>query len=98
MSQDLKGVNYDTLLPADKEGWLYKEGGSRHNWKRRWFVLHSGSVFYFKSQRQGLSQGGFNLEGAKLRRCSGPKREYGLSVETHNPERVYELDCGSEVT
>ncbi|CAF0837786.1 unnamed protein product [Adineta ricciae] len=32
-----------------KEGWLWKQGGRVKNWKRRWFVITDGCLFYFES-------------------------------------------------
>ena len=37
---------------ALKEGWLWKEGhGSmgKQSWRRRWFILESGTLEYFES-------------------------------------------------
>lgn len=33
-----------------KEGWLEKQGGNVHSWKRRWFVLHAKSLDYYKDK------------------------------------------------
>jgi hypothetical protein len=37
----------DTL---EKFGYLSKLGGKVKMWKRRWFVLRNGELFYYKSQ------------------------------------------------
>jgi hypothetical protein len=40
--------------PVYKQGWLTKQGGSsggflaRKNWNRRWFVLDSSGISYYK--------------------------------------------------
>lgn len=39
-------------------GFLTKQGQHRHSWKRRWFVLHSTHLLYYK--RRGTEQ----LQGA----------------------------------
>jgi cytohesin len=33
-----------------KEGWLWKQGGRVRNWKRRWFVITDGCLFYFETR------------------------------------------------
>ena len=38
----------DTL--DNKSGYLSKLGGKVKTWKKRWFVLRSGELFYYKSQ------------------------------------------------
>ncbi|CAF0864881.1 unnamed protein product [Didymodactylos carnosus] len=32
-----------------KEGFLFKQGGRYRNWKRRWFVITEGCLYYFES-------------------------------------------------
>ncbi|KAK9807263.1 hypothetical protein WJX73_004759 [Symbiochloris irregularis] len=34
---------------ADRSGWLEKQGEYMPNWRRRWFVLKQGKIFWFKS-------------------------------------------------
>ncbi|CAF1349006.1 unnamed protein product [Didymodactylos carnosus] len=34
---------------AIKEGFLFKQGGRYRNWKRRWFVITEGCLYYFES-------------------------------------------------
>ena len=33
-----------------KQGWLFKQGGKRKNWKQRYFVLSSGTFAYYSSK------------------------------------------------
>ena len=40
------------LKDVDHEGWMNKMGGSGFtpkNWRRRWFVLKSGKLYYYKT-------------------------------------------------
>ena len=38
-----------------KEGYLTKLGGRVKNWKRRWFVLRDGKLYYYKTEVKKLS-------------------------------------------
>jgi hypothetical protein len=40
--------------PADREGWLMKEGQANKKWQRRFFILTRGKLTYFESQGKGL--------------------------------------------
>lgn len=33
-----------------KEGYLTKLGGRVKNWKKRWFVLSDGKLYYYKTE------------------------------------------------
>ncbi|CAF3557551.1 unnamed protein product [Rotaria socialis] len=35
-----------------KEGWLWKQGGRVRQWKRRWFVITDGCLFYYESRTE----------------------------------------------
>ncbi|CAF1182831.1 unnamed protein product [Adineta steineri] len=35
-----------------KEGWLWKQGGRVRNWKRRWFVITDGCLFYYETRTE----------------------------------------------
>jgi len=72
-----------------KQGWLIKEGKTRKNWKRRWFVASTGCLAYYSSQQGAKTKGVVRLEvGSKVgeypehptkRNCftvSGPKRTF----------------------
>jgi len=44
-------VSVASLQPADREGWMTKQGGSYKSWKKRWFVLKGTQLFYFKNKK-----------------------------------------------
>ena len=46
-----------TFFSPDKEGWLVKQGGSWKNWKRRWFVLNDGCLYYFQHTAENAPKG-----------------------------------------
>jgi len=48
-----------------KEGWMTKQGGIIHNWKKRWFILHDTDLDYFL-KKGGKQQGTIPLHDAKL--------------------------------
>ena len=53
---------------ALKEGWLWKEGhGSmgHHSWRRRWFILESGTLEYFESPDSTARLGQVLLDGTE---------------------------------
>eukprot|EP01119_Soliformovum_irregulare_P025245 TRINITY_DN92_c0_g2_i1.p1 TRINITY_DN92_c0_g2~~TRINITY_DN92_c0_g2_i1.p1 ORF type:complete len:736 (+),score=176.03 TRINITY_DN92_c0_g2_i1:89-2296(+) len=48
-----------------KSGWLYKRGGGNISraWKKRWFILSGGILFYYKSDKERKQQGKIVLRG-----------------------------------
>jgi len=44
-----------------KSGWLEKKGVIRHSWRRRWFILDTNKITYYKSPSDGNVQGSFSL-------------------------------------
>ena len=46
-----------TFFSPEKEGWLVKQGGSWKNWKRRWFVLNDGCLYYFQHTAENVPKG-----------------------------------------
>ncbi|KAI3721119.1 hypothetical protein L2E82_32123 [Cichorium intybus] len=45
-AEDYDGVQY--WLNPERTGWLTKQGEYIKTWRRRWFVLKQGKVFWFK--------------------------------------------------
>lgn len=61
----------DRFVPV-REGWLIKEGSFVKNWKRRYFILRNGKIFYYKDQRTAKTEpndyrGVMSLEGCDVR-------------------------------
>ncbi|EDO43015.1 predicted protein, partial [Nematostella vectensis] len=72
-----------------KEGYLTKLGGRIKNWKKRWFVLQDGKLYYFKTpnetNRKPLGQ--VPLDGS----CRISRTEGALTIEVATPKRTYYL-------
>eukprot|EP00035_Acanthoeca_spectabilis_P031132 m.12617 g.12617 ORF g.12617 m.12617 type:complete len:493 (-) comp4565_c0_seq1:215-1693(-) len=49
------GVGY-TFMNPDKEGYLFKQGGSAKRWAKRWVVVKAGCLYYFASEEEYRNQ------------------------------------------
>ncbi|XP_071081218.1 pleckstrin homology domain-containing family H member 1-like isoform X1 [Haliotis cracherodii] len=81
---------HDTL---EKCGYLSKLSGKVKTWKRRWFTLRNGELFYYKSQHDVLRkpQGSIKLdEQTRISRSSAE-----LTFEITNPKKTYYLSANS---
>lgn len=56
-----------TFFSPDKEGWLVKQGGSWKSWKRRWFVLNDGCLYYFQHTAENVPKGIIPLDQVAVR-------------------------------
>lgn len=80
----------DTL---EKFGYLSKLGGKVKMWKRRWFVLRNGELFYYKSQHDVLRkpQGTISLD--EQTRIDNTKGE--TSFQVSNSKKTYYFNADS---
>lgn len=63
-----------------REGWLRKEGGKRHNWKKRWFTLGTTKqLTYYETPDKEIHKGTIDLTKAKLM-PSHNKQKYGFAI------------------
>ncbi|XP_017857598.1 PREDICTED: uncharacterized protein DDB_G0280205 isoform X1 [Drosophila arizonae] len=61
-----------TFFNPDKEGWLWKQGGSKSlhrykSWKRRWFILNDNCLYYFEYTTDKEPRGIIPLENISVR-------------------------------
>lgn len=75
------------MLPdrSVREGWLVKQGGHRKTWKKRYFILKTNFVCYYKdSKNLKRPQGVIDLNDCKLRRVGEDetKKKYVFEIST----------------
>jgi len=72
---------------ATREGYLVKQGGSRKNWKTRYFVLVADTIFYFKDRNAAAPCGIIRLDD----KCKVSPGTFGKanSFELRTPVRIY---------
>ncbi|KAG2230732.1 hypothetical protein INT48_004785 [Thamnidium elegans] len=64
-SEDVSTLAEVSSCP-DMEGWLYKQGDKYKTWNKRWFVLKTNNLFYFKSPKAVRMKGIINLKGYRI--------------------------------
>ncbi|GAA5805670.1 hypothetical protein EDC94DRAFT_549804 [Helicostylum pulchrum] len=64
-SEDVSTLAEVSTCP-DMEGWLYKQGDKYKTWNKRWFVLKTNNLFYFKSPKAVRMKGIINLKGYRI--------------------------------
>mmetsp|Transcript_26623 Transcript_26623/g.29675 ORF Transcript_26623/g.29675 Transcript_26623/m.29675 type:complete len:429 (+) Transcript_26623:2072-3358(+) len=79
-------ISVASLAPADKEGWLTKQGGSWKSWKRRWIVLKGETLFYFKTRKDKDVTGTIELTKDSFTK-KDDKKKYCFAVGTE--KRVF---------
>lgn len=90
-------ISVASLSPADKDGFLTKQGGSIKTWRRRWFVLKNKKLVYFKSKQDNEATGIIELEADSFvrdERDKDKKRRFMFSVGTSR--RVFFMHADTE--
>ncbi|XP_048737628.1 pleckstrin homology domain-containing family H member 1-like isoform X3 [Ostrea edulis] len=80
----------DTL---EKFGYLSKLGGKVKMWKRRWFVLRNGELFYYKSQHDVLRKPQGTIKLDEQTRIDNTKGETTFQVS--NSKKTYYFNADS---
>lgn len=69
---------------GEHRGWLLKRGNLRHNWKRRFFVLHHDRAEYFGKElvigEPPLLKGSFELAGCRVELAESTAKDKGKVV------------------
>jgi len=88
-------ISVASLNPADKEGFLTKQGGSIKTWKRRWFVLKGKKLVYFKTRNDLEATGVIELEpDSFVKDEKDKKKRFMFSVGTSR--RVFFIVADNE--
>lgn len=72
----------------EKRGWLTKRGQIRQSWKRRFFVLKDGGLFYYENETDLRPKGQMSLYGAAAVFVQYPKVAKANCLEISTPERT----------
>lgn len=94
ISDTAQKANKSGIERPDLTGFLLKRGALNTAWKRRWFALEKGEVYYFKREEGYLDQrptGTFTLLGATVETEAG-QSDFKFRVVTQ-AGRTYELDA-----
>ncbi|XP_016088141.1 cytohesin-3-like isoform X1 [Sinocyclocheilus grahami] len=78
-----------TFFNPDREGWLLKEGGRIKTWKRRWFILTDGCLYYFQYTTDQEPKGIIPLENLSVREVEDAHKQFCL--ELFSPHRKGEM-------
>lgn len=100
MEEELSEVSPQLEGDCDKEGFLWKSGGKKRktagHWQRRWFVLGSGLLCYYKdtltSQKKGEIKA-FAIQKVEQRPEHDIKKKYGFVIVTE--KRTFFLHAAS---
>jgi len=91
-------VPAQSLFPAEREGWLTKQGGSIRTWKKRYFILKGKTLYYYKTPKDLQFTGRIDLEPSSSVRDEQDKKRKGMfSISTTRrvfymfPEKTDEL-------
>ncbi|XP_056608968.1 cytohesin-3 [Triplophysa dalaica] len=69
-----------TFFNPDREGWLLKEGGRIKTWKRRWFILTDGCLYYFQYTTDKEPKGIIPLENLSVREMEDTHKQHCLEL------------------
>jgi len=84
----------------NKSGFLTKEGGRIRSWKRRWFVLESGCIRYYKDKTDRKVLGEIQLEGpcaviSPAATGGGNIQQKQCTLQVQTPSRTYRMYADS---
>ncbi|GKT34941.1 hypothetical protein ADUPG1_008201, partial [Aduncisulcus paluster] len=92
---NLESLTYEYLSPFEKEEYLFKQGGKRKVWRKRWFALKDGWLYYFKNQRdlRESPSGAIKVYDSIVESCLISGKTNTFSIKTS--DRTYFLHAES---
>eukprot|EP00731_Ephydatia_muelleri_P031901 Em0023g408a len=101
-----KKINPSLMVPCfqlkdvDLEGWMNKLGGSGltpKNWRKRWFVLKGGRLYYYKTAFDVSALGIVDLEGYQVESAPEMKKRSGFNFKLFKDEsRTYHFQTENQ--
>ena len=89
----------NSKLEQQREGYLWKKGQKRHNWKRRYFAVEGHMLVYYKDETMNKRLGAVDLRGGKVDVVRHAKNDFAFDIMTpaENGVIVRHLHCDSEI-
>ncbi|GMS87279.1 hypothetical protein PENTCL1PPCAC_9454 [Pristionchus entomophagus] len=84
--------SHEPFIDSTREGWLYKQSSNQAfvvgplMWKRRWFILSEGCLYYFDSSNDHAPKGIIPLKNVGVRRVEAPPRPHMFEIYALSPE------------
>lgn len=85
-----------TFFNPDIEGWLYKQGGRYKTWKRRWFILKDGCLYYFEYTPEKEPRGIIPLEKVNVREVEDKTKQFCFEIYSTTNDKIKSCKQDSE--
>jgi len=73
-----------------KQGYLFKRGGIFKGWKKRWFVLKDGKLYYYSSQKTDVPPKGVITDVYKVdKHPKEHSKDKDFCFSVYSPKRTY---------
>lgn len=85
-----------TFVNPIREGWLWKKGGRYKNWKRRWFILNDGCLYYFEFTADKEPRGIIPLENVNVREVDDKTKQFCFEIYSTTNDKIKACKHDSE--
>jgi len=85
-----------TFFNPIREGWLWKQGGRYKNWKRRWFILNDGCLYYFEFTADKEPRGIIPLENVNVREVEDKTKQFCFEIYSTTNDKIKACKHDSE--
>lgn len=85
-----------TFFNPIREGWLWKQGGRYKTWKRRWFILNDGCLYYFELTADKEPRGIIPLENVNVREVDDKTKQYCFEIYSTTNDKIKACKHDSE--
>eukprot|EP00736_Rhodelphis_marinus_P009162 Rmarinus@m.12752 len=93
VSGDFAATTAGKFIGAEKEGYMKKLGGGNDRWRKRWFVLKEGTLYYFERPHSEKPLGAVELDGCSIEHAqpvADPRRRFCLAVVPPGALQMYQ--------